>query len=82
MMWWYMHDGIGWGWMIFGWIWSIIFWGSIIFLIVWAIRKFTGGGRREEDDDPVKIARMRYARGEISREEYERILEDLKRRNI
>lgn len=32
-------------------------------------------GRRE--DDPVEIARRRYAEGEISREEFEQIKQDL-----
>jgi putative membrane protein len=32
-------------------------------------------GRRE--DDPVEIARRRYAKGEISREEFEQIKRDL-----
>lgn len=35
---------------------------------------------REDDADAIDILEMRYARGEISREEYLRMMEDLKRR--
>ncbi len=72
-----MHwfDGSGW-WMVFGGIWMILFWGGIIALIIWAIKRLSerGGGERRNAMD---IARERYARGEISREQYEQLRKDL-----
>ncbi len=80
MMWWpHMFDGFGW-WMLFGGLWMLIFWGAIIFLIVWGIRKLTEHGpehRISARQDPLEIARERYARGEITREQFEQIKSDL-----
>ena len=77
MMW-----GYDWGW---GWVGllvmilvMVVFWGGIIFLIAWAIRHWSrrpemyGGGSHALD-----IARERYARGEISKEEFEGIKKTL-----
>ena len=61
---------MGW-WMLFGSLLAIATWSAITLFIVWVIRSLTGDRRAEES--PMKIAQRRYARGEISREEYERI---------
>lgn len=71
---WDMNDGMGW-WMMFGMIWMVLFWGSIVWLIVWGITRTTGG--RRQDDDPLEIARRRYAHGEITREQFEQLRHDL-----
>ena len=74
-MMWQWNAGMGW-WMVFGGIMMIVFWGAIIWLIVWGIRKATEGNRRGEKG-PLDIARERYARGEITREQFEQIKRDL-----
>ncbi len=72
-MWWGVHEGMGW-WMLFGGIWILLFWGAIIGLIIWGIRALTGRPEPRHDlDDPLEIARRRYARGEITRAELEEI---------
>ena len=73
---WYMHDGMGW-WMAFGGVWMVIFWGGIIALIVWGIKKLTERGSSTEKEKPLEIAKERYAKGEISREEFEQIKKGL-----
>ena len=74
---WHWHDGMGW-WMVF---WMVLFWGAIVTLVVWGVKKLTERGRSEsstsEKRDPLDIAKERYARGEISREEFEQIKKDL-----
>jgi putative membrane protein len=73
-------DGHMWGWGV-GWWWLVmpigmgIFWGGVIALIIWAIRRFTEG--RGGGGNAVEIARSRYARGDISREEFDQIRRDL-----
>ena len=72
---WGVNEGMGW-WMLFGWIWMLLFWGAIIWLVVWGIGQATGGSRRNEDT-PLEIARRRYARGEITREQFDQLRQDL-----
>lgn len=81
---WHAGDGMGW-WMLWGGLMMLLFWGAIIALIVWAIQTVT---RRDSSQTypshtgpsgqtPLGIAKERYARGEISREEFQRIKGDL-----
>lgn len=70
---WGTHDGMGW-WMLFGGLLWIAFWVSIVWLLVSAFRPER---RRAAEDDALAIARARYARGEISREEFLRLQADL-----
>lgn len=75
------HDGHGmWDWDGWGWIvmmpMMLIFWGGLIWLIVWLVRR-TGGETGSRENDPIEIARRRYARGEISGDELEQIRRNL-----
>jgi len=73
---WYWQQGMGW-WMLFGSIWMLLFWGILIALIVWGITKFSRRNGSTPKREPMEIAKERYARGEISREEFEQIKKDL-----
>ena len=73
---WHYGDGMGW-WMIFGGLWMFIFWGGLIGLIVWGVNKLVRRNGNDRERNPVAIARERYARGEISREEFEQLKKDL-----
>jgi len=75
-MMWDTYDGMGW-WMVFGMIWMVVFWGAIIGLIIWGVARATGGGGRRDDETPIETARRRYARGEITREQFEQFRHDL-----
>ncbi|MBI4218913.1 MAG: hypothetical protein HY682_02135 [Chloroflexi bacterium] len=71
MMWGY-HWGVGWGWMLVGSLMMIAFWGTIIWLLYMAVR---GPVRFEGNRDDAKaIAARRLAAGEITPEEYDRII--------
>ena len=67
--------------MMFGGVGMLLFWGGIIFLIVWGIKKLTERGGSVsgtiEKRTPLDIAKERYARGEISKEEFEQLKKDL-----
>ncbi len=80
MMWGSWGTQMGW-WMMFGSILMLVFWGAVIGLTVWAIKKLTERGGSAsgttEKRYPLDIAKERYARGEISREEFEQIKKDL-----
>lgn len=71
------HDGFGW--MLFGGFWMIVFWGAIIALIVWAVIRLS---RREDTaagskSSPLDAAKERYAKGEIAKAEFDQIKKDL-----
>lgn len=72
-MWHGYYFGGGWWMLCLG----LLFWGSIIALIVWAVRRGAAdqGNPRSTGDNrrPIDYLKERYARGEIDREEYERI---------
>ena len=74
----------GWGWMFSGGLMMLLFWGTLIVLVVLAVRGLGGGGRSEISpphsearQTPLEIAQARYAKGEISRDEYETLRHDL-----
>lgn len=60
---------------------GIVFWGSVIAVAAWAIHRLTA----RHDADPhhghrssaLDLLKERYARGEISKQEFEEIKRDL-----
>ncbi|MGE4545629.1 MAG: SHOCT domain-containing protein [Pedobacter sp.] len=71
----------GWSMMSPGmWIFMLLFWGLVIVGIVGIIRWLAGRDHRQnrsETETPLEILQKRYARGEIEREEYQRMKKDL-----
>jgi putative membrane protein len=84
---WSRHDwggpgsgGSWWPWILF----PILFWGGILSLIAWIVARIFPRSRADNRleaprDSAEEILRERFARGEITAEEYERILRVLKR---
>jgi putative membrane protein len=70
--------------MIFGALMMILFWGGLIALVVLVIRAFSASGSQDKpnagnaSESALEIVKKRYARGEISKAEYEEISRDLK----
>ena len=70
--------GHGWG-MGLGWFFMIIFWVLIILGIMYLIRLTVGRGvKKQAEESPLEILKRRYAKGEITREEFEKMKDDLK----
>lgn len=69
----------GFGFMGFGAVFMVLFWG----LIIWAVVAFTQGfhpgawGESRNQDSALEVLKRRYARGDISKEEYEEKKRDL-----
>ena len=72
---WCFGEGIGW-WSWFGGFWMLIF-GGLIALIVWGINRLTRHDTAKVKNNALDLAKERYARGEISKEEFEQIKKDL-----
>ncbi len=63
------------GWWIVIVVMMVLFWGGVIAVAIWGIRQVTGG--RDRGQGPLDIAKERLARGEITKEEFDRIRGDL-----
>jgi putative membrane protein len=56
---------------------------ALAVLVIWAIRRTTGSaqssasGGMASAHTPKEVLQMRYARGEITREQYQQMLQDL-----
>jgi putative membrane protein len=72
--------GFGWGGWLLGGLMMLLFLGGLIALVFFLIRAFGPGDQRrlaETGETAQDILKKRYARGEISKEEYEIIRHDL-----
>jgi putative membrane protein len=67
----------------FGFIFMILFWGLIIWAVIAGVRMMSGnhGGHSccggAKGDDAEKLLRARYAKGEITKEQFEQMKKDL-----
>ena len=74
--------GFSWEWALYGGIMMLLFWGGLIGLVALTLRAFFSP-RRTENPSTLKpnttlaILKERYARGEINRDEYMNMRQDL-----
>jgi len=75
-----MMSGFGFGGLI-GLIFNLVIIIGIVILVVWAVKRFTGssvsGNQTSGSQSPREILQARYARGEINRDQYQQMLQDL-----
>ena len=77
MMHWFNDYGMGFG---FGWLFMILFWGLVIMGIIYLVKMMTGGaaGPSAPKETAEDILRKRFARGELTKEEFEKGLQVLR----
>jgi putative membrane protein len=77
----YWHFGAGWGlgWMVLIWFLPLALLAAIFMALIGPRRRGEEPGSATRQDSPEAILKRRYAKGEINREEYQRMLEDLRR---
>lgn len=81
-MWW-GHHTFGWGGILIGALMMLLFWGGLFAVLWFVIRSAAGSGKRKEGseerapDRALEILKERYARGEISKPEYEEMRRDI-----
>jgi putative membrane protein len=70
--------GFGWGWI--AWLVMILFWLLIAGLAIWLVSALVGSARTSRrEPDPRQLLDIRFARGEITEEEYRRAKELLEK---
>ena len=67
------HDGYNWLAMILMMAFSLLFLIAVVAVVVWLV----GRPRAIGTETPLDILKKRYVKGEISKEEYERMKQDL-----
>ena len=77
-----MMTGLGLGMGFFSLILMVLFWGGLIALAVWLVQAIFSPGRVSHPPgggvtSPREILDQRYARGEITGEQYEQMKQDL-----
>lgn len=75
---WTGAEGMGWGWIGLGAIHMVLFWALVIVGIV-ALARLLGAGTRDEasQQGALDILKARYAKGEITREQFEQMKRDI-----
>jgi len=76
------YGSFGWIGMILGLVIMIALITGFVILVIWAIRQMSGNANHiqypvSKELTAKDIAKARYAKGEISREEYQQLLSDI-----
>ena len=79
---WGMGGWYGWGWGLIGMLFMLLFWVLLIvgavLVVRWVWEQSGRGQRSSQGESALEILKKRYASGEISKEEFERIKVDLR----
>jgi putative membrane protein len=76
----WMMSGWGLGYGLFGWLVMLLFWVLIIAGVVILVRWFMDQGKLKRpttEETPLDILKKRYARGEIDKEQFETMKQEL-----
>ena len=73
-----MMNGNDWGWSIFMMFFWIVFLVLICVVIMRVLRGHDHHTYHNHGSDPLDIAKERYAKGEITKEQFEQLKKDLK----
>lgn len=72
-----MFGIFGLGWMLMGGVFMILFWVAVILLIVWLYKQIKVPQAIAQTESALDLLKKRYAKGEITKEEFERMKKDL-----
>ena len=72
---WHGMEGIGWGWLGLGFLHMVVFWGLVI-LAFGGLFKWLGGSSHSQPS-AMYILKARYAKGDLTREQFEQLKREL-----
>ena len=79
----YWFGGIGWIFLIINLVLLIGAFIAVVFLVIWIVKQLSnnnpGQALNNDVESAVEIANERYAKGDITREEYQKLIIDLER---
>ena len=61
--------------MGFGFLFMLLFWGAVIWLVVTLINSTQSN--KKDDSDPITILKKRFAKGEITKKEFEKMKKEV-----
>jgi putative membrane protein len=77
----YWYGGLGWIGMVINLIVSVVLIIGVVFLVIWIVKRLSNNNSTRMLNNTglaaVEIAKERYAKGEITREEFQKLLTDL-----
>jgi putative membrane protein len=74
---------MGYGYMsMWGWLWMLLFWGGLIVLVIWLISRLFPTSKPQVNQSDLllsaqEILDVRYAQGELTEQEYQRMSQNL-----
>jgi len=74
-MWMHGFGGFG-GWWLFGMLFWVAVTVGVVALVVWAVRSASAAA---PGGDALAVLKLRYARGEITREQFEQMRKDIEK---
>jgi len=72
---WHGMEGIGWGWLGLGFLHMVVFWGLVILAFA-GLFKWLGGSPLSESS-AMDILKARYAKGDLTREQFEQLRREI-----
>jgi putative membrane protein len=73
---WHIGDGMAW-WMLFGTLFELLVVVAGVVLVAHLLATPRADGIPRGSDDPLEIAKRRYASGDISRDQFDQLRHDL-----
>ena len=75
-----MHEveqGMGYGMANLGWVWMVLIVMIMVVAIYWLVRVLGNTSSAGKADDPLDILKNRYAKGEITKKEFDQAKKDI-----
>lgn len=76
-MMWNGFDGMGWGWIGLGMVHMALFWILVVLGIIVLVRWLGYGSAPHADKRAVDILKERYAKGDLTREQFDQMKRDV-----